>query len=456
MNRKSIVTAIIFMVCMILFVACSSDDTSGKAQEENNNMNEQKDTNENNEQADVAIPDEPVTVTLWNWMGEEAFEENFKNPVEEKFDHITFEIVSGGPDKTTIEELLAKGERPDIIWGGAPWQIQLYEEFELTSDMSSLIEQFDYTYDHLDPGGILDVSNYFREDEFNALPFLVPRMVLHYNKEIFDLFGVDYPENDMTWDEVIDLATKVTGERNGVEYSGIGLNANDFLALMLGEPILDPETHEPILSKSDKWRRGLEAIERIYNIPGNLPEGMDPESFFHGGYFGGEKRLAMSPTWFSGYLVNDEGLDWDVVTYPVWDDQPNQAPLTGSQWMGVASTSENPTEAFRVLTYLLSEEHLTEQYAGAANIPEIPLGNFDVIQEIEPHPELEDVDYMSSFNHDLTVGREELSKYEGVLGRLQDYQIPKEIIFDNQDLNTAIRKIEEWTVQQVEDAMSEE
>jgi multiple sugar transport system substrate-binding protein len=121
---------IITMIMVVGFlVACSNESdiaTNGDA----------GDVDESNE---VDIHDDPVTITMWHYMGEEHFNEYYKEPVEEAFDHITFELVHAGPDGgedgADIQDLLSAGMTPDIIWGGAPWQIQLFSDYDLTGDI---------------------------------------------------------------------------------------------------------------------------------------------------------------------------------------------------------------------------------------------------------------------------------------------------------------------------------
>ncbi|MBQ3080328.1 MAG: extracellular solute-binding protein [Clostridia bacterium] len=45
-----------------------------------------------------------------------------------------------------------------------------------------------------------------------ALPFRADFWVLFYNKTLFDAAGIDYPTNDMTWDEYADLAVELKGD----------------------------------------------------------------------------------------------------------------------------------------------------------------------------------------------------------------------------------------------------
>ena len=57
-------------------------------------------------------------------------------------------------------------------------------------------------------------------DQLFELPFRRDIWVLYYNKDVFDKAGVDYPTNDMTWDEYDQLARKITDTTPGAEVYG--------------------------------------------------------------------------------------------------------------------------------------------------------------------------------------------------------------------------------------------
>ena len=59
----------------------------------------------------------------------------------------------------------------------------------------------------MEPNYALDGTQY-------ALPFRSDFWVLFYNKTLFDAAGVDYPTNDMTWEEYAALAKEMTGKGN--------------------------------------------------------------------------------------------------------------------------------------------------------------------------------------------------------------------------------------------------
>src|SRR5699024_1865084 len=81
-----------------------------------------------------------------------------------------------------------------------------------------------------------------------------------------------YPTDDMTWEEVIELSKKVTGERNGVQYRGLhvadmGLTA---LSQVTGDlNLIDPETEEVLWTEDQRLVKLLDMVEEVHTIPGN-------------------------------------------------------------------------------------------------------------------------------------------------------------------------------------------
>ena len=58
--------------------------------------------------------------------------------------------------------------------------------------------------------------NYAVDGVQYAIPFRSDFWVLFYNKDLFDAAGVEYPTNDMTWDQYAELAKKMTDADKGI------------------------------------------------------------------------------------------------------------------------------------------------------------------------------------------------------------------------------------------------
>ena len=72
----------------------------------------------------------------------------------------------------------------------------------------------------LDPaayGGVIEELTV--DGKIYALPFRSDVWILYYNKDLFDAAGVDYPTNDMTWDQFAEKAEALS--------SGMGMNKID-------------------------------------------------------------------------------------------------------------------------------------------------------------------------------------------------------------------------------------
>ncbi|MCJ7840151.1 extracellular solute-binding protein [Lederbergia sp. NSJ-179] len=85
--------------------------------------------------------------------------------------------------------------------------------------LDDLIAKSDFNLEDLNL--VSFAHSYDPEGRLIGLPDGVGFKALFYNKDIFDLFGVEYPTGEITWDEGMELAKQMTGERNGQEYTGL-------------------------------------------------------------------------------------------------------------------------------------------------------------------------------------------------------------------------------------------
>ncbi len=104
---------------------------------------------------------------------------------------------------------------PDVMW---------------VKDMGSMLQMADKEQ-------LLPIDDFIAKDNFDlsiykgaaeqlmyngkiySLPYRNDWYVLYYNKDLFDAAGVEYPSNDMTWEEYYDLAAKMTsGEGSSKVY----------------------------------------------------------------------------------------------------------------------------------------------------------------------------------------------------------------------------------------------
>ena len=374
MMGKRKASKLLFFVLLLVFTcimaACSnSNQTSGeKNKDDDTNQSE----NTNNGTTDSGDSEEgepePVTLLMMTHWGDEQFEQNFKQHIEKEFPHITLEHVSSNW-RDIEENVFAKNLEPDIIMTSVT---KHYLDMDLLADHTPLIEKHNFDLDSLDQSILTYLTDMSNEGELNGLPYIRPEYALVYNPDIFDLFGVEYPTDGMTWDEVIELAKKVTGERNGVAYRGLHPGSHMFTQVP-DSLLVDPETDEPIVDQSEPFKIYLERLEEIYSIPGN--EMLSADGSERGVDMMREGILAMDAgrAYTGAYVAKslETGLNFDFVSHPIWggeygDYHPNE-PGNG---LAITTLSQHPDEAFQVVAYLLGDEHQAWQSA-MGNLPAI-------------------------------------------------------------------------------------
>lgn len=310
-----------------------------------------------------AVSTDEVTIKILYPWGQEAFDKLFKD-IDEKLPNINVELVDSQAQLEPLQELNAKQIVPDIIF--ANWGIDALQELDMIEPLDDLIESHQFDLSDIDPSIIAYWRLVDSEGRLLGMPTASDNYALFYNKEVFDLFGVSYPTEDLTWDAVVDLAKKLTGERDGIQYHGLemgpGFAGTEALVPLkqLNVNLTDPETGEVLITKEPAVTKYLELMKKFYSIPGIYSE--DPE--VRKDYSFQNKNVAMIVSW-PGYIkwgIGDPEIAKHIqaVPVPVWPELPNIAPASFSHPFIINKHSENKDEAFQVLAEYVSPEHQTK------------------------------------------------------------------------------------------------
>ncbi|MBD2862533.1 ABC transporter substrate-binding protein [Paenibacillus oceani] len=297
-------------------------------------------------------PKEPYTLKIWGGgVSAAEFNERFKAMFAQKFPHITVEYIVNGKG-TTMPELVAAGDIPDIIRFDVPSIRTSYLDLGIGYDLSELIKTNKYDTQRFVKVFMDEVIDAGRSEAVYGLPMppYFPQ-VLYYNKDLFDKFGVAYPKDGMTWDEIYDISKKMTRVDGGVEYRGFSSNpVNTLRDNPFSLPILDPTRDQ--LADPEKWKLLFTNLKRFYEIPNNKIEATNTNenaAFSKG-------KVALMPNQHSVYLTIPESVNWDMVTYPIMEGAPKLAPQRGPAYLGLSKTSKHKEEAFEVIMAMLSDE----------------------------------------------------------------------------------------------------
>ncbi|UUZ97341.1 extracellular solute-binding protein [Paenibacillus sp. P25] len=198
-----------------------------------------------------------------------------------------------------------------------------------------------------------------------GLPVYNERMALFYNKDLFDKFGVPYPKDGMTWDEIADLAKKLSVEKDGVAYTGFSPSINHmFLTNPYSLPLLDKDTKKAAIN-SDKWKQ---VIEAQLLRPTSNPVYQKAMSAYNGKIldlqqFAKDQTLAMfisSPLMPSVMKNELSQFNWDIVSYPEMSDLRGVGAQAYPGYFAITKLAKNKDAAMEVIKFLTSDEYQLE------------------------------------------------------------------------------------------------
>ncbi|MDB5084883.1 MAG: transporter substrate-binding protein [Bacilli bacterium] len=292
----------------------------------------------------------PVTLTLFVSQGSnevQSVQKTIDSMLKTKYPNITINYLI--KDKThDYPDLINAGQIPDIVLESSSYTNQNIMKYGMQYDLTPLIQKYKFDLNRLDQNLLLQIEN-SGDGKLYGLPFTGSNMILFYNKDIFDKFGVSYPKDGMTWDQVYNLATQLTRVDQGQQYSGFQTNAG--LNTKYNQLSLNwMDANDQATVTSDQWVSLFSNLKRFFDIPGNPYGNLDDFPI-------GKMARALSvsgimPSW----TQRNPQLNWDIVSAPAFP----QAPRVGFQPIEysffITQASKYKDEDFKVISYLLSDE----------------------------------------------------------------------------------------------------
>lgn len=383
---------------------------------------------------------EPLTLKVWTGDSEEVFHETMAEPIRKKYPNVTLERIA--LNGNTLEQLIASGNTPDIMKTTKNFMIFQVLPQKMNFDLTPLIKKYGHDLGRYDPDTIKSMKNFGENGELYGLPNVKVVHSLLYNKQLFDKFGVPAPKDDMTWDEAIQLASRMTRMDGGVQYRGMDMQFYNMIASQLNLEVID-RTGKANMSA---WSRPAELFKRLYSIPGNnvpiagsIAKVMEP--FY-------KETLAMvviNPAAMFSVAKQYPQLSWDMVTVPAYPELPNTDPYMNYTFLAVTSTSKYKEEAFRIITELNSDEWQTKfNRIGNGTV----LANPDIQKQFGADlPELKGKNLQAGFKHKQSDPY--VSPYfDNAVDSLVRQKF-NEIITGAKDNNTILRELDEAIDKQV-------
>ncbi|HEY7705991.1 MAG TPA: sugar ABC transporter substrate-binding protein [Gaiellaceae bacterium] len=245
--------------------------------------------------------------------------------------------------------------------------------------------------DALEPlAGYLEDSEVFEEGDFfpqalaafkwdgeqTCLPQNISSLVVYYNRDLFEKYGVPPPRDGMHWNELVFKAQQMTRDKNGqtvrgadpdlpaantaqAEIFGLGIEPSiirvaPFVWANGGEIVDDPDNPTRMTLDGPEQKQALEAFFQLRTLHGVTPsdqevEAEDDESRFANG----RMAMYMDSRRAVPSLREAADFDWDAVSIPFFTEPAN---VLHSDAYCMTKASENKDAAWRFVEYALGPE----------------------------------------------------------------------------------------------------
>lgn len=379
--------------------------------------------------------DQHAEVTIWN-----ASDAHIE-AIAKQFPNYTIKSLKAGQG-TQLPDLVAARTPVDIYVGSiaAINNPSHLLAMDMQYDMTDLARKHGVDLTRFEPAMLDAVKNF---GGLYGLPVDNNLMVLFYNKDIFDRLGVPYPEDDMTWDQAIELSKKMTVESGGVQYIGFNTSIGHYLNVnQYTLPYVDPKTNTAPIN-NDAYKKMLSTIPLgmmqapgftpwIENNENNIP---DPNKSFKS-----EKNVAMLAFFINGIKNDDmQAMNFDLVALPTMADKPGIGSQSYPTYFAVTSTSKVKDQAMEIIKYITSDEY---QMALSKSGLSLPVLKSNAIKEAYgSEAAWKDKNLQAVFKHEIATG---------IFRTPYDNQVQAEIIkvlpgviMGQTDINTALRNAED-------------
>lgn len=317
--------------------------------------------------------EEKQKLVIWSWGADEEkkaredavaiFQENHP---EIEVEHSVIPTADHAWDQKAAAALAA-GTGPDVMQM-SPDYYGLYSDY--FEDLQPYLEKEGVNADDVFTEGML--APYYRPDgKLEGMPLLENVFVLAYNKDLFDQFGVDYPTDDWTWEDLKEAAEKfVSGEGADATYGIVNHWVEPNFALICegGSPYSDDL--QTLELNTPEVAAGLDLFGELVQskaMPDDTAaKSLPKEQLFVSGH------AAMYPLGgFETKLIADEigdNFNWDVVTMPKVKDGGTNNVMYATGY-SMLKTAENKDAAWTFLKEVGYENEDMAEVTSRVGIP---------------------------------------------------------------------------------------
>ena len=304
-------------------------------------------------------------LTLYSWEGVDGIAEQQQIAENYMKENPGVELVAQSPPGTSSDYLqkvltqVAAGSPPDVFQIGDGDVAPFAREGRITN-----LTPFVTGPNGIDPedflAGPLEYGKY--NGEYYAIPKDFSPLVMYYNKTIFDEAGIEYPNDDWTWED-FEAAARALTVKSGNRTTRYGATFGNLAETRFMIPFIlsnNGDVMNPEATRATGYLDSDATIEAIERIAGLIREGVIARKSSMEALGGGDQmfvseRTAMHFTgiWPMATQFEPAGLDFGTAVLPAME-----RPASILFWAGYAmfDTVEDKELAWDVLKYFTGPE----------------------------------------------------------------------------------------------------
>ena len=375
--------------------------------------------------SDAASGDEAVTLKWALWDKDTTV---YYQPLIDAYTaahpNVTIEMVDlGSTDYSTVlgTQLSGSGSDFDVVTiKDVPGYVTLVNK-GVIEPLDDLIAR-----DGIDLAKFSGVTDQVTIDgKLYELPFRSDIWVLFYNKTIFDNAGVDYPTNDMTWEQYDELARAITDTTAGARV--YGAHYHTWRSTIQLDGILDGQ-HTIVDGTYDFTEPYYDMVlaQQADGVCMDYATLKTQGLHYSAAFAQGNIGMMNMGSWFIATLINGiqsgeyDVSDWGMVKYPHAEGVEPGSTLSTITALSIPTSSANKEAAWDFIKFVSTEEG-AEVMASTGNIPAMTNQSIvDIIAQMDGFPEDSKDALITSHTYLEMPANENSSEIETVLNEQHD------------------------------------
>ncbi len=350
----------------------------------------------------AAVPVFAESLTLRYFMWDPEFQDaelELISLYEEENPGIEIDFTAMNPENywPNLASMAAAEQLPDVFNMSTGYLEEWAEEGRLLSLEDFVAENI--TEDEYFTEVFTAVRYPDEDGELHAMPYAWVTPVLYYNKDMFDAAGVDYPDDDWTWDDFTEAAIALNNppESYGFWWYGRYTHVEPWIYANGGQVLNEDRTRVELDSAA---REALQFLDELANEHGVSPEPAMMEGIRQQDVF----PLQQAAMWVDGSWMVEEvrsvvdgEFDWGIAKVPAGPSAEDKG-YYSYVWpdsIAISADTEKVEESMDFLEFLVSEDRPLDSYmAGKVPIyqplaeteewlqPDKSPGNLEIILEL--------------------------------------------------------------------------